>query len=156
MRLSDGLAASTFLIGPKWTTFDEMVSGMINGLVEAGRLPEQLRAETVRHVREREVIAGTAMVDIGVSIPHARVEGIDGVISAVAVSPDAVYYVTDGLPISIVVLVLSSPSLSGEHLNFLAALSLLLQSEATRAALRKADCIEQFVALVRGIDDRRG
>jgi mannitol/fructose-specific phosphotransferase system IIA component (Ntr-type) len=76
-------------------------------------------------------------------------EGVTGLIAAVAVSPDAVYYVADGLPISIVALVLSSPSLSGEHLNFLSALSLLLQSSRTRERLRNAATPDEVLRLIR-------
>jgi len=79
----------------------------------------------------------------------ARLEGIDGVVAAIAVSPDAVYEVTVGLPIAIVALVLSSSSLAGEHLQFLSALSLVLQSERVRDALRHAASAAEVARLVR-------
>jgi len=65
------------------------------------------------------------------------------------VSPRAVYQVGDGLPISIVVLVLSSPTLVGEHLNFLASLSMLLQSARFRERVRNAATAEEVQQLVR-------
>jgi PTS system nitrogen regulatory IIA component len=114
-----------------------------------------LAEAAVQRISEREAVASTAMVDIGVSIPHARLEGVDRLIAAIAVSPRAVYQVGDGLPISIVAVVLSSPSLSGEHLNFLSALSILLQSSRVRERLRRATTAEEVLALVRRNEDAR-
>ena len=138
MRITEGLAVEAVMVRPPWRTFDEVITGLVGRLASCGSLPAALAEQAVHRIREREAIASTAMVDIGVSIPHARVEGIEGVVVALAVSPTVVYEVADGLPISIVALVLSSPSLTGEHLNFLPALSMLLQSEHTRDQLRHA------------------
>ena len=66
-----------------------------------------------------------------------------------AVSPIAVYQVADGAPISIVVLVLSSPALTGEHLDFLSTLSLLLQSAEMRRQLRRAPSPQEVLRLMR-------
>jgi PTS system nitrogen regulatory IIA component len=149
IRVSEALAAGGVLVRPEWGSFAATVSGLVERLVSSGRLPGQLAGEAVRRILEREAVASTAMVDIGVSIPHARLDGIDGIVAAMAVSPRAVYQVGDGLPISIVVLVLSSPTLVGEHLNFLASLSMLLQSERFRQRVRNAATAEEVQQLVR-------
>jgi len=149
MRVSEALAAGGVMVRPEWGSFAATVSGLVERLVSSGRLPGQLAGEAVRRVQEREAVASTAMVDIGVSIPHARLDGIDGIVAAMAVSPRAVYQVGDGMPISIVVLVLSSPTLVGEHLNFLASLSMLLQSERFRQRVRNAETAEEVQQLVR-------
>ena len=149
IRVSEALAAGGVMVRPEWDSFAATVSGLVERLVSSGRLPGQLAGEAVRRIQEREAVASTAMVDIGVSIPHARLDGIDGIVAAMAVSPRAVYQVGDGLPISIVVLVLSSPTLVGEHLNFLASLSMLLQSERFRQRVRNAETAEEVQQLVR-------
>jgi mannitol/fructose-specific phosphotransferase system IIA component (Ntr-type) len=149
MRVSEALAAGGVMVRPEWGSFAATVSGLVERLVSSGRLPGQLAGEAVRRIQEREAVASTAMVDIGVSIPHARLDGIDGIVAAMAVSPRAVYQVGDGLPISIVVLVLSSPTLVGEHLNFLASLSMLLQSARFRQRVRNAATAEEVQQLVR-------
>jgi len=149
MRVSEALAAGGVMVRPEWGSFAATVSGLVERLVSSGRLPGQLAGEAVRRIHEREAVASTAMVDIGVSIPHARLDGIDGIVAAMAVSPRAVYQVGDGLPISIVVLVLSSPSLVGEHLNFLASLSMLLQSARFRQRVRNAETAEEVQQMVR-------
>ena len=149
IRVSDALAVGGVMVRPKWESFEATVSGLVDRLVSAGQLPKGLAAEAVRRIHEREAVASTAMVDIGVSIPHARLDGINGIVAAMAVAPQAVYQVGDGLPISIVVLVLSSPTLVGEHLNFLANLSMLLQSARFRQRVRNAATAEEVQRLVR-------
>ena len=149
IRVNEALAAGGVIVRPEWGSFAATVSGLVERLVSSGRLPGQLAGEAVRRIQQREAVASTAMVDIGVSIPHARLDGIDGIVAAMAVSPRAVYQVGDGLPISIVVLVLSSPTLVGEHLNFLASLSMLLQSARFRQRVRNAATAEEVQQLVR-------
>jgi len=113
MRLSEGLDRGDVIVGEQWATFESTVAAMVEHLVAAGRIPATLADTAVHSIREREVMASTAMVDIGVSIPHARVEGINGLVAALAVSPTAVYRFADDVPISIVALVLSSPTMAG-------------------------------------------
>ncbi len=148
IRVSQALAAGAVMVQPEWDDFAATVSGLVDRLVSCGQLPPDLAAEAVRRIHEREAVASTAMVDIGVSIPHARLDGIKGIVAAMAVSPRAVYQVGDGLPISIVVLVLSSPAFAGEHLNFLASLSMLLQSARFRQRVRQAATADDVQRLV--------
>jgi mannitol/fructose-specific phosphotransferase system IIA component (Ntr-type) len=149
MRISDVLADRAIIVKAAWGTFDETVTGLVSHLVATGVLARSLMDVAVARIFEREAIASTAMVDIGVSIPHARLDGITGIIAALAVSPRGVYQVTTGLPISIVVLVLSSPQLTGEHLTFLSAVSMLLQSDRIRTQLRNAAGPEEVFRLIR-------
>jgi mannitol/fructose-specific phosphotransferase system IIA component (Ntr-type) len=137
-RLSEALTVGAVVVRPPWHSFAEAAHGLVHELVVAERLAGRLEEQALRAVTEREAIASTAVVEIGVSIPHARLEGITGVVAALAVSPTAVYYAHAEVPITIMALVLSSPLLSGEHLNFLSSLSLLLQSAATRRSLQNA------------------
>jgi len=125
-------------VGRTFASFDDAMSALVDRLVDQGCLPPELREEAVLAVCEREAISSTAIVEIGVSIPHARLAGVSGVVAAMSVSSSAVYYAMAGVPITIVVVVLSPPELAGDHLNMLAGLSLILQSEEVRRSLRAA------------------
>jgi mannitol/fructose-specific phosphotransferase system IIA component (Ntr-type) len=155
MRVSDALVSGAIIVQPAWESFDETIAGLVHQLVVSTRLPSHLADLAIARIREREAVASTAMVDIGVSIPHARLEGVTGLVAAIAVSPHAVYEVGAGLPISIVALVLSSPTLTGEHLNFLSTLSLLLQSARTRERLRNAATAADVLHLIRSNEQAR-
>jgi mannitol/fructose-specific phosphotransferase system IIA component (Ntr-type) len=148
-RVSDALSAESVLVQPAWGDLDETIRQLVARLVTAGRIPAALAAEAVRSIQEREAVASTAMVDIGVSIPHARLDGVAGIVAAMAVSPQAVYNAGNRLPISIVVLVLSSPALTGEHLSFLSSLSMLLQSARVRQRLRNAETPQEVEHVIR-------
>jgi len=156
MRVSDALVAGGVMLRPAWGSFEATIAGMVRQLVSCGKLPSHLAELAVGQVCEREIMASTAMVDIGVSIPHARLEGVDGIVAALALSPQAVYPAGDGLPIGIVALVLSSPALTGEHLTFLSALSMLLQSAQTRNRLRNASTVDDVLQLIHGEEHPRG
>ena len=88
-------------------------------------------------------------VDMGDSIPNSRMDGIATIISSLAVSASGVCGAAAGTPMSIVALVLSPPQLQGEHLNFLAALSLLLHSDTVRRELQSATSPEAVLRVVR-------
>ncbi len=128
----------------------EVVAALADQLVRRGRVDADLRELAVQSVGEREELASTVMVDIGVSIPHAHVDGIEGVVAALALAEEGVFLTESGVPISIVALVLSSPHLEGdEYLNVLSDLSLLLQSETFRAEITRAGEFSQVIELMR-------
>lgn len=156
MGIADVLDECLVLVGQSWPDFEGTVRALVGRLVSAGRLPETLREKTVSAVCEREAQASTAMVDIGVSIPHVRTEGVERIACALAVAPRAVYSMAFGLPISIVALVLSSPQLANQHLEFLSQLSMLLQSASCREALKMAGSAREALEVIRGYDGRGG
>ncbi|OFV87276.1 MAG: hypothetical protein A3J75_08385 [Acidobacteria bacterium RBG_16_68_9] len=149
MRVSDVLAAGGFVIRPPWQTFEEAVEGLVDSLVVNGQVPVALRDGAIQAVCDRERMASTEIVEIGVSVPHARLPGIKGVVAAIAGSTTAVYYAAAGVPITVMALVLSPPNLAGDHLNFLSSLSMLLQSESIRRGLGQAADSAAALALLR-------
>lgn len=138
MRAAELIATGGIVMRPDCASFEEAVGDLIDILIANRCLPDTLRERATRAVVERESLQSTAIVEIGVAVPHARVEGIRGVVAAMATSPTAVYYAMTGVPISIVVVVLSAPELVGDHLDTLAGVSMLLQSAATRRDLERA------------------
>lgn len=136
--MTEVLHADGILLRQSYRTFDEAVTVLVDNLVARQRVPRTLRQAAIRAVSERERMASTAIVEIGVSVPHARLPGIAGVVGAIAASPTAVYYAMERVPISIVALILSPPDRAADHLNALASLSMLLQSESVRRTLREA------------------
>jgi mannitol/fructose-specific phosphotransferase system IIA component (Ntr-type) len=148
-RVSEALARGAVLLEPSCASFEQTIEILVDTLSNSGRLPAGLAPRAVRQVQEREAISSTAMVEISVSIPHTRMEGLDQITAAIAVSPRGVYEVTDGLPISIVVLVLTPNDLVSEHLEFLSRLSLLLQSAQLRRQLQYAGTPDELLGAIR-------
>lgn len=148
-RVSEALARGAVLVQPECRTFSETIEKLVAAMSAAGGLPADLTGSAVGHIREREAISSTAMVEISVSIPHTRLEGIAEITAAIAVSPAAVYEVADGLPIAIVVLVLTPSDQVNEHLEFLSGLSMLLQSPLLRRRLRDATSVDEVIVAIR-------
>lgn len=150
MRVTEVLSAGGMILRPPWRTFEEAVAGLVDVLVRNQQLPATLAASAVRAVCERERDASTAIVEIGVSIPHARIDGVQHLVAAMAGGPAAVYYHMARVPITVMALVLSPPDHAAEHLNFLSALSMLLQSESLRRHLVNASDPDAALALLGG------
>jgi mannitol/fructose-specific phosphotransferase system IIA component (Ntr-type) len=150
MRSVEIIQQGGVLLQPSCGSFEDAVAALVDTLVANRCLPASLRERAVRAVCEREAMASTAIVEIGVSVPHARLAGVDGVIAALAAAPTALYYAMAGVPISIMVLVLSAPDLVGEHLNTLASVSLLLQSARVRRELERAADVPAALRILRG------
>jgi mannitol/fructose-specific phosphotransferase system IIA component (Ntr-type) len=154
VRAADLIAAGGIVLRPPCGSFEQAIAGLVDVLIANGCMPAALRERAARAVVERELLQSTAIVEIGVAVPHARVEGIAGVVAAMAVSPTAVYYAMTGVPISIVVVVLSAPHLVGDHLDTLAGVSLLLQSAETRRGLEHASDSTAALRILRGGNGR--
>lgn len=150
MSVTDIVAAGGILVGQPCGTFEQTIGVLVDSLIARGSLDAALREAAVGAVCARESMANTAIVEIGVSIPHARLAGVGGVVAALAASPTAVYHAMAGVPISIVALVLSAPERVSEHLNVLAGLSMLLQSQSLRLALRRAAVPAEALAALSG------
>ncbi len=155
-RVVDIIASGGVRLSPRYPEFADVVADLVDSLVGRGVLNEGMRGEAVRAVCDRETISSTVMVEIGVSIPHARLDGVHGVVGAMAVRPGGVYEAMKGVPITIVVLVLSASELAGEHLNVLAGLSMLLQSEAVRDDVVRADTERTVLEVLREQSARSG
>lgn len=138
MRVTDVITAGGILVQQSYQTFDAAVRDLVATMVQQGQVPASLEIQAVKAICDREQLASTVIVEIGVSVPHARMEGIQGVVGALATSPTAVYYAMASVPIRIMALVLSAPDRAAEHLNVLGSLSLLLQSEDLRHLLEEA------------------
>ncbi|MCX8072339.1 MAG: PTS sugar transporter subunit IIA [Candidatus Binatia bacterium] len=156
MRLAEVLDERAVVVGQSWPDFESTVRALLERLVATAELPADAVEETLASICQRERQSSTAMVDIGVSIPHVRTPAVQRITCALAVAPRAVYEVAFGLPISIVALVLSAHSLATEHLQFLSSLSLLLQSERCRAELKRSSSPAEVLAVVRSHDGHGG
>jgi len=149
MRLSKIFEAGGVIVRPQWETFEQAVRGMVTQLASSGQLDPGLEDAAVVAICERESADSTAIVEIGVSIPHARLDGIHGLVSTLATSPTSLYLEAAGVPIRLMAVVLSAPELAAEHLRFLSSLSMLLQSRMVRRALREAPDSAAVLAVLR-------
>jgi PTS system nitrogen regulatory IIA component len=96
-------------------------------------------AAVLAALQAREALGSTG-VGAGIAVPHARIAGLDGIVGFFArperpVAFDAI----DGRPVDLVVMLLSPPEASAQHLAALARVSRALRTPATAEALRRAE-----------------
>ena len=148
------LGLEQIAVSPDWQNFDATVDGLVRLLVRAGQVSAEAHEPVTAAVRAREAEASTAILDIGVGIPHARVDQVAAPSVALAVHADGVYRSVPTAPIRIVALVLSPTTAIEEHLRTLADVATLLHSGALRALLLRAE--DQGTALAALVRFARG
>jgi PTS system nitrogen regulatory IIA component len=103
---------------------------------------------------EREKVGSTGFGG-GVAIPHARIEGLDGVFGYFArLSGPVDFDSVDRMPVDLVFLILSPPDAGADHLKALAAASRVLRDRAIVAKLRGARSRDAIFALLAGVESR--
>ena len=138
MHFVSRLRPELIRVAAPWATFDETIGGMVAMLVATRALPPRSEVAAVGAITAREAAASTAILDIGVGVPHARLPDLEEAAVALAVSAAGCYEAVPTVPIRIVALVLSPTAASADHLHLLASVATLLRSEPLRAALLRA------------------
>lgn len=96
----------------------------------------------------RERNKGTGVGD-GVAIPHAHAAGLSKPVAAFArLDPAQDFEANDGRPADLVVMLLTPPERSGDHLKALARISRLLRRADMREKLRAARSVDELYALI--------
>jgi len=132
------LRAAQIVIAPGWHDFGATVDGLIARLAEGGLLTSEIGSDAGRAVRAREAEASTAMLEIGVGVPHARLAGLETPVVALALATEGLYEAVPTVPIRIVALVLSPIAAIEDHLRMLADIATTLRSSELRTLLLRA------------------
>jgi nitrogen PTS system EIIA component len=148
VRVSELLRPSLVAAPAPWRSFDDTVRGLVR-LVRPHQ-PLSLAQET--HVAEavlaRETESSTAILEIGIGIPHARLPMLSRPWLALAVSAEGLYEAVPMVRIGIVALLLSPQSEVELHLQTLAAMSVLFRSRELRTSLLRAGDPGEALAIV--------
>jgi nitrogen PTS system EIIA component len=111
-------------------------------------------ARVLEGLEERERLGSTGF-GRGVAIPHARVAGLARPVAALLRLEQSVdFRAADGMPVDLVIGLLSPENAGASHLHALAALSRLVRDEDIHEALIQAPDAEALFALVTNAADR--
>jgi mannitol/fructose-specific phosphotransferase system IIA component (Ntr-type) len=124
------------------------------GLEEAlGEMARRLAAAgVVRDVQdlthrliERERLGCTSLGG-GVAIPHCKSRDVDDVVLSIGLAPGGIdFHATDGVPVTLIFLILSPADQPAAHLQALARISRLLRAPGVVASLRRATTREEIL-----------
>jgi PTS system nitrogen regulatory IIA component len=116
---------------------------MAENLAAAGviRDPAELAARLLK--RERDGCTG---VGGGLAFPHCRVQGLDHIVFSVGVSEAGIDFgAADGIPITLLFLLLSPQDAPALHLQALARLTRLARAPGLVEELRRAGSVDSIV-----------
>ncbi len=158
MRLTELFTADDVLVGfapvDKW----EAVRALVAHLGQRGRLPATLLAPVTEAVLARERSMSTGM-EHGIAIPHAAVEGVDGVRAAMGIvsgEGGLAFDSIDGRPARVVVLLVIPRAQKLLHIRTLADIARVLGRDSVREQLLAARTGEEaWAALAEGDAARR-
>lgn len=102
-------------------------------------------------LEERERLGSTGFGG-GVAIPHARIEGLERPVAALLKLDAPVdFKAADGIPVDLVIGLLSPAHGGVAHLHALAAISRLVRNEAIHTALSQAESSEALFATLTNV-----
>lgn len=111
----------------------EIIEEMVDILVKAGRVSR--REAVLECVLERESKMSTGM-QFGLAIPHGKTDAVDEMSACVGIKGEGIDFESlDGDPSRIFIMTISPAHKTGPHVQFLAEISKLLNSEERREAL---------------------
>lgn len=130
---------------------DEILGDLARTFATAWQLDRDLVLEGLE---EREKLGSTGF-GRGVAIPHARIPGIKRPIAALLkLQKPVAFEAADGLPVDLVIGLLSPENCGVAHLHALAALSRLVRDERMHDALSDAPDAEALYSLLTNVTDR--
>lgn len=104
--------------------------------------------DLTRRLLERERLGCTGL-GRGIAIPHCKLKELDDIVLAVAAfRPGVDFGAPDGIPVTLVFLILSPARSPGLHLQALARVSRLLKSPGVAESLARAQTPEEIVAVL--------
>lgn len=149
MSFATLLTSELIAIAPPWRTFTSTIDGLVDLMVAAGTLPAVRRDDVRQAVAMREAEGSTAVSEIAIGVPHARVAGLPGPIAALAVAPDGLYEPVPTVRIRIAALLVSPNAATEAHLKLLAGVATTLRSAPLRSALLDARTPADAFAILR-------
>jgi mannitol/fructose-specific phosphotransferase system IIA component (Ntr-type) len=129
-------------------TRDEVLAEIARRLAGAGLVREA--DDLARRLIEREELGCTALGG-GIAIPHCKLKELTDVVLAIGRRPGGVDFgAPDGVPVTVLFLVLSPAQMPAVHLQALARVSRWLKSPGIADALRRAETREEIADAIKG------
>jgi len=132
------------------------IDEMVGALIAAGAVPRSHRRRLLEAVLRREK-KGTTGFGNGVAIPHAKHEGVSGVVGTVALCRRGIDFdALDGEPVHLIFLLLSNPEVPEDHLKAMEHIFRSIKNDRLRRFMSEASSGGELVDLLREADEESG
>jgi len=151
LRLSELLTSARVRVPLESVDKDGILAELVELAVSSQRL-EAERAEIYRAVCERESVLSTGIGE-GVAIPHAKCDGLEGLVMAAGVSRVPVEFgALDGRPVQLFFLILGPEAAAGAQVRLLSRVGRLMRDPSLRERLIAAADVERFLQILEGAE----
>ena len=153
MRITDVLAATTVAVNVSFRTKEEVLNHLVSLIDRTGMVRDRSKVYSV--ITEREKIMSTG-IGKGFAFPHAKTDAVADTVAALVTLKEPVEYQSlDGLPVSIVFMLVGRENAVGVHLRLLSRVSRLMNSDTFRHQLLQSTSPEQVIELIAEEEEQR-
>lgn len=126
---------------------EEALGEMVRRLAAAGVIRDV--QDLTRRLVERERLGCTSLGG-GVAIPHCKSRDVEDVVLSIGLAPGGIdFHSADGMPVTLIFLILSPADQPAVHLQALARISRLLRTPGVVETLRRTSTREEIVEALR-------
>ena len=148
MDILDYLDKESVVLGLKQKSKKNIISGILDCLIQKGRIKEADKKEILKVILQREEMGSTAIGN-HIALPHARVALVKSIVICVGISKEGVDFDSlDQEPVNIIALLLSNQKEAGLHLKMLALLARMLHDKYLVQRLKNAKNEEEVLVLL--------
>jgi mannitol/fructose-specific phosphotransferase system IIA component (Ntr-type) len=134
------------------STVEEALVELSAGLARAGLVKDA--GDLARRLGERERLGSTGLGE-GVAIPHCKTHDLADVLLAVGVSRKGIDFgAADGVPVTLIFLVVSPADAPGLHLQALARISRVIRMPGVAEDVRRAATAGEIAAVLKTAEGR--
>lgn len=152
MALRDYVCREAICTDMKVEERDDAIRALLEQFVAGGALAAEKVEEVFSALVKRELLGSTAIGN-GVAVPHARMDGLDGIAVGFAHCPEGVeFHALDGAPVYEVFLVISSRDHNDEYISVMERITRLVQNQDFRRFVADADEGAQVLELIEEMD----
>ena len=156
MQFKDLIAPQAIIGDLESSTPNEALAEMVDALIAAGSISEDIRQGVLTALIEREGITSTG-VGNGIAVPHAKHPAIKKMTGLFARSREGVDFAAiDDKPVHLFVLLLSNQDLIQQHLQSLAYVAKHLNEDIFRSLLLNARDEKEILELLEEADIKSG
>ncbi|MBL4698732.1 MAG: PTS sugar transporter subunit IIA [Phycisphaerales bacterium] len=155
MKLTEIIQPDSIVAPLGTTDRDEVITGLINLLIETGAAPASIKDDLIERVLERERKHSTGF-GRGVAVPHVKHPDIKQITAAIGISAEGIDFNSlDKQPVYTVFLLLSPQDRPEEHLQAMEVIFKNLSKDTFRRYLRQAGTKAEIHQLLDDADNHR-
>lgn len=120
-----------------------LLNSMVDWIAETGKIFDIDKAK--QEVFHREEIMSTG-IGKGIALPHAKTDAVENFVASLCILEKPIDFDSlDNEPVSIVFLMLGTPTMLGEHLRILSKVSRMMNNESLKKQLLEANSAHQVL-----------